>query len=196
MNCSREAVLDELTNFANRNPAHASLFDEFLAYVARTCDPVFSLKKLRPLLSRKLELVMGEFLESSPTDDLPAMPNVEAFKYEEMKYGTFEGINRFDVVPFTIQRLCELVVDLRKHHNCSDKFMRTMEKNVLVVNAIEPRSPGSNGDQGAGDDAVNGRFADTMAESLGRVDCEHRHGEKEGVSDHAWSVQKRGHHIR
>lgn len=137
MNCSREVVLDELTNFANRN--------------------------------------LDEFHDGSPKNDLPAMPNVKAFKYEEMKDRTFETISRFDIVPFTIQRLCELVGDLRKHYNCTVKFMRTMEEDAPVVNTIEQRSvaqakasapPAVIGVQGAGDDAVSGRFADTTQNRL------------------------------
>lgn len=83
---------------------------------------------------------MNEFYKASPTDDLIPLPNVESFKYEDMKAKILEAINCFNSAPFTIQRLCELVVDPNKHYRRTDKFMRGLEKNVLVVSTVEPKS--------------------------------------------------------
>lgn len=194
MNCSKEALLDELTDFANQKPAEIpSVLDEYLCHIAKTGDTLFSWHKLKPLLCRKLELVMNEFHKVSPTDDLPALPNVEAFKYEEMKEKVLEAVNCFNSAPFTIQRLCELVVDPRKHYKRTDKFMRGLEKNVLVVSTIEPRSlvalqqanaaamPMVNGIPGAEDGGINGHFGDTTEDSLNRLDGENGHCEDEGI---------------
>ncbi|KAH9363975.1 hypothetical protein HPB48_006977 [Haemaphysalis longicornis] len=188
MNCSKETVLDALTDFANQKPAEIpSVLDEYLAHIAKTGRHI----KLRPLLCRKLELVMNEFHKTSPTDDLPALPNVEVFKFDEMKEKVLEAVNNFTSAPFTIQRLCELVVDPRKHYKRTDKFMRGVEKNVLVVSTIEPKSlaqqanaaatPMVNGIPGAEDGAINGHFADTAEEPLGRLDGENGHCEDEGI---------------
>lgn len=185
MNHSKETVLDELTNFANRQPAQISyLLEEYLAHVAKTGDTLFSWEKLRPLLRRKVELVMEEFRAVSPTEEVPAMPNVPPFNYEEMKALILEAIDRLDGTPFTVQRLCELVVDPWRHYNRIDKFMRAIEKSVRVVITMEPRSlaqqanaparPAANGALGGGDGAVNDRFAGFRAEWHGRVDWERR----------------------
>lgn len=40
--------------------------------------------------------------------------------------------------PFTIQRLCEIMIDPTRHYKRTDKFLRGLEKNVLVVSNIEP----------------------------------------------------------
>lgn len=194
MNCSKDAVLDALTDFANQKPAEIpSVLDEYLAHIAKTGDTLFSWQKLRPLLCRKLELVMNEFHKASPTDDLPALPNVEVFKFEEMRDKVLEAVNSFSSAPFTIQRLCELVVDPRKHYKRTDKFMRGVEKNVLVVSTVEPKSlassqqanasatPMVNGIPGAEDGAINGHLADTTEEPLGRLDGENGHCEDEGI---------------
>lgn len=51
--------------------------------------------------------------------------------------------------PFTMQRLCELVCFPRKHYKKIDKFLRAIEKNILVVTTVGEdgrygtRSPGS-----------------------------------------------------
>ncbi|XP_075526797.1 protein phosphatase 4 regulatory subunit 2-related protein [Dermacentor variabilis] len=194
MNSSKEALLDELTDFVSQKPAEIpSVLDEYLGHIAKTGDTLFPWHKLKPLLCRKLELVMNEFHKVSPTDDLPALPNVEVFKYEEMKEKVLEAVNCFNSAPFTIQRLCELVVDPRKHYKRTDKFMRGLEKNVLVVSTIEPKSlaalqqanaaamPMVNGIPGVEDGGINGHFADTTEDSLNRMDGENGHCEDEGI---------------
>lgn len=194
MNSSKEALLDELTDFVSQKPAEIpSVLDEYLCHIAKTGDTLFPWHKLKPLLCRKLELVMNEFHKVSPTDDLPALPNVEVFKYDEMKEKVLEAVNCFNSAPFTIQRLCELVVDPRKHYKRTDKFMRGLEKNVLVVSTIEPKSlaalqqanaaatPMVNGIPGVEDGGINGHFADTTEDSLNRMEGENGHCEDEGI---------------
>lgn len=48
-----------------------------------------------------------------------------------MKKTLFERFDTFQAAPFTIQRLCELLTDPKKHYNRLDKFMRALEKNIL-----------------------------------------------------------------
>lgn len=180
MNLNKDALLDELTDFASQKPAEIpTSLDEYLGNVAKTGDTLFPWQNLKPLLCRKLELVMNEFYKQYPTDDLPALPNVEPFKYEDMKAKILESINCFTSAPFTIQRLCELVVDPRKHYRRTDKFMRGLEKNVLVVSTVEPKSavaaqdtsvgavPMVNGLPGVEDNGINGHLADSTDDIAG-----------------------------
>lgn len=186
MNHSKEAVLNMLISFADQKPIDIpELLEDYLTHIAKTGDTVFPWEKLKPLLHRKLELVMDEFYITSPVE--PDMPNVPPFDYEEMSDFILEALDRFDAAPFTIQRLCELVIDPRKHYSRIDKFMRAVEKSVLVVSTIEPRSlaqpdnaaarPVANGARGAGDDGVSGRFARPRAGTRGWMDWERRHCE-------------------
>lgn len=48
-----------------------------------------------------------------------------------MKTLLFERFDSFQAAPFTIQRLCELLTDPKKHYSRLDKFMRALEKNIL-----------------------------------------------------------------
>ena len=54
-------------------------------------------------------------------------------------------IQMFEEAPFTIQRICELLIDPAKHYKSTDKYMRALLKNLLVVSgrvimwAIWPR---------------------------------------------------------
>ena len=90
-----------------------------------------------------MELVSNEFNEKFPCDPSINAPNVQMFKpflFDEMRQNILEAIDSFYGAPFTIQRLCELLTCPYKHYKRTDKFMRALEKNVLVVSTFEPRS--------------------------------------------------------
>lgn len=92
--------------------------------------------------------------------ELPQYPNVDAFNFETMKKMLIEKLDSFNSAPFTIQRICELLADPRKQYSRIDKFMRAVEKTILVVSTQEPgrhRSESENGD--SLDSALNGDFA-------------------------------------
>ncbi|XP_039766922.1 serine/threonine-protein phosphatase 4 regulatory subunit 2-like isoform X3 [Ornithorhynchus anatinus] len=42
------------------------------------------------------------------------------------------------IIPFTIQRLCELITEPKKNYTGTDKFLRGVEKNVMVVSCVYP----------------------------------------------------------
>ncbi|XP_007535623.1 serine/threonine-protein phosphatase 4 regulatory subunit 2 isoform X1 [Erinaceus europaeus] len=48
------------------------------------------------------------------------------------------------IIPFTIQRLCELLTDPRRNYTGTDKFLRGVEKNVMVVSCVHPSSEKNN----------------------------------------------------
>lgn len=63
--------------------------------------------------------------------DLPQCPNVDAFNYETLKNALLDRLDKFHAAPFTLQRLCELLTDPKKHYCRLDKYMRALEKNIL-----------------------------------------------------------------
>lgn len=60
------------------------------------------------------------------------MPNVDPFNFEAVKGKVFEQLEAFVGIPFTVQRLAELLTAPRRHYRRTDKFMRALEKNMLV----------------------------------------------------------------
>ncbi|XP_029456959.1 serine/threonine-protein phosphatase 4 regulatory subunit 2 isoform X5 [Rhinatrema bivittatum] len=48
------------------------------------------------------------------------------------------------IIPFTIQRLCELLTDPRRNYTGTEKFLRGVEKNVMVVSCVYPSSEKNN----------------------------------------------------
>lgn len=114
------------------------VLDDYLLTVAKTGGTLVPWAKLKSLFRLKLELVIKEFLDSSPVESVPKMPNVEPFRFEEMKQRIMEQLDSYTGIPFTMQRLCELITEPRRHYKRIDKFMRGLEKIMLVVTTIEP----------------------------------------------------------
>lgn len=86
-----------------------------------------------------MKIVLDSFHSKFPlTDQQIKTTNCKPFDYEEMKAELLKGIDWFNEAPFTIQRLCELLCYPEKHYARTDKFMRGIEKNILVVSTLEP----------------------------------------------------------
>ncbi|OWR45045.1 hypothetical protein KGM_206603 [Danaus plexippus plexippus] len=112
--------------------------NDYLAYVARTGDPVYQWSLVKSLFKEKLLNVITDFYETTPGIEIPPYPNVNAFNYDSMKNSLVERLDSFNSAPFTVQRICELLTYPRKQYNRVDKFMRAIEKNILVVSTREP----------------------------------------------------------
>ena len=95
---------------------------------------------MKPFIRRKLEQVIDAFRRDNPlTETQLRVPNCKPFDFEEQKGEIMKSFDWFYAAPFTIQRLCELLIDPGKHYHRTDKFLRGLEKNVLVVSTVQPR---------------------------------------------------------
>lgn len=54
-------------------------------------------------------------------------------EYTETMDMILSQVDMFDEAPFTIQRVCELLIEPGKHYTSTDKYMRALLKNLLVV---------------------------------------------------------------
>lgn len=128
-----------LEEFSKRKPKSIPQeLNEYLAYVARTGDPVYQWPLVKSLFKEKLLNVITDFYDTTPNTDIPPYPNVDPFNYDTMKNSLIERLESFTSAPFTVQRICELLTYPRKQYNRVDKFMRAIEKNILVVSTREP----------------------------------------------------------
>ncbi|XP_022710591.1 serine/threonine-protein phosphatase 4 regulatory subunit 2-A-like [Varroa jacobsoni] len=74
-----------------------------------------------------------------------------------MREKILEALEYFTQAPFTIQRLCEVMVEPKKYYKRIDKLMRAIEKNLLVTTTVDPRRPASpNGETAQASGVVNG----------------------------------------
>ncbi|KZC14835.1 PREDICTED: serine/threonine-protein phosphatase 4 regulatory subunit 2 [Dufourea novaeangliae] len=181
-----EEVLQALDEFQKMRPSEIPReLEDYLCWVAKTGDPVYQWSLIKTLFREKLTRVMTDFYESCPTLELAPCPNVEHFNYDTMKSNLLERLESFANAPFTVQRICELLTAPRKEYNRVDKFMRAIEKNILVVSTREPGPIARRNENGDG--MVNGSV-DEDASTTQPPDVEMEYWEKDCPSTVTISV--------
>ncbi|XP_078045933.1 uncharacterized protein LOC144474677 [Augochlora pura] len=173
-----EEVLQALDEFQKMRPSEIPReLEDYLCWVAKTGDPVYQWSLIKTLFREKLTRVMTDFYESCPTLELAPCPNVEHFNYDTMKSNLLERLESFANAPFTVQRICELLTAPRKEYNRVDKFMRAIEKNILVVSTREPGSIARRNENGDG--MVNGSVDEDTSGTQPPQDVEMEYWEKD-----------------
>ncbi|XP_076243874.1 uncharacterized protein LOC143185052 [Calliopsis andreniformis] len=182
-----EEVLQALDEFQKMRPSEIPReLEDYLCWVAKTGDPVYQWSLIKTLFREKLTRVMTDFYESCPTLDLAPCPNVDNFNYDTMKSNLLERLESFANAPFTVQRICELLTDPRKQYSRVDKFMRAIEKNILVVSTREPGPIARRNENGDG--MVNGSIEEETAVTQPPQDVEMEYWEKDCPSTVTISV--------
>lgn len=114
------------------------ILEDYFRSVAKTGKTLFPWQHLKMAFIQKVEQVMEQFCKEDPCDRLKPVPNVENTKFEELRQRIIDAMQKFTGAPFTVQRICELVTQPKKHYTQCDKFMRGIEKNVMVVSTVDP----------------------------------------------------------
>lgn len=130
-----------LTDFDKKGKKEPSpLLEQFLCHIAKTGDTMVQWSQFKNYFLFKLEKVMDDFRASAPEQRGPANPNVESVPFEDMKERILKIVKGYNGIPFTIQRLCELLTEPKRNYTGTDKFLRGVEKNVMVVSCVHPTS--------------------------------------------------------
>ncbi|KAH9496310.1 hypothetical protein Btru_010572 [Bulinus truncatus] len=136
---NKEDYLDAITAYSkNPTPEIPPILEQYLNGVAKNGETLFHWPLLKPLIVGKMEQVIAELRKGLSSENIPTRPNVENVQFDVMHKRIMESLQKFNGAPFTIQRLCELLIDPKQHYKRSDKFMRGLEKNVLVVSTVDP----------------------------------------------------------
>nr|XP_046221613.1 serine/threonine-protein phosphatase 4 regulatory subunit 2-A-like [Oncorhynchus gorbuscha] len=136
-----DTLLEAFTNFEKKGKKDACpALDQLLSHVAKTGETMISWSQFKSYFLFKLEKVMDDFRTLSPDQRDPSNPNVEYIPFEEMKERILKIVDGYNGIPFTIQRLCELLTDPKRNYTGTDKFLRGVEKNVMVVSCVYPTS--------------------------------------------------------
>ncbi|XP_041712260.1 serine/threonine-protein phosphatase 4 regulatory subunit 2-A-like isoform X2 [Coregonus clupeaformis] len=141
-----DTLLEAFTDFEKKGKKDACpALDQLLSHVAKTGETMISWSQFKSYFLFKLEKVMDDFRTSTPDQRGPANPNVEYIPFEEMKERILKIVDGYNGIPFTIQRLCELLTEPKRNYTGTDKFLRGVEKNVMVVSCVYPTSENING---------------------------------------------------
>ncbi|KAK7077192.1 protein phosphatase 4, regulatory subunit 2 [Halocaridina rubra] len=134
-----ETILEELEQFEKKAGSGTSkILEEYIQHVAKTGDTLLPWNRIRYFMRFMLASVMNDFYETCGGEDVSECGNVPAFSYAPTRDKILHHFDSFSGAPFTIQRLCEIMTDPTRHYKQTDKFLRGLEKNVLVVSHVEP----------------------------------------------------------
>jgi len=163
-----EEVLLELTRY-EKSPTQEipTILERYLIYVAKTGNANFPWSKVKPVFRMKLENVISGL---TPTDEIPPVPNVDVFNFSAIKNKVFEQLDAFSGIPFTVQRLAELLTAPRRHYKRTDKFMRALEKNMLIVSTVEATANNNGDSSSTSNFFMNGDYI-----TNGNMSHHHRH---------------------
>lgn len=150
---STEVLIQAVEGFQDQEDGWNDTLEKFIAHIAETGDTLVAWDKVRKIFMRKLQLVLEEFYRVCPYSPGKINPNATNDDFDEMKQRLLQLTEEFDEPPFTIQRLCELLVEPMKNYKKCEKFMRGLEKNLMVVTSwSHPTRRASQGN----DSMVNG----------------------------------------
>jgi serine/threonine-protein phosphatase 4 regulatory subunit 2 len=135
---TRDLYLNALQAFNPHQQIRKPELDDYLTTVAKTGCTLFEWSTIRRYFLYKLENVMKEVNESEPYDESSSMPNTEHCDSKTYIERIMNAAESFDGIPFTIQRLAELLTNPRKHYKRADKYFRALEKNVVIVTTVSP----------------------------------------------------------
>ncbi|KAM6979557.1 serine/threonine-protein phosphatase 4 regulatory subunit 2-B [Aplochiton taeniatus] len=136
-----DSLQEALKDFDKKGKNEAApILDQFLCHVAKTGETLVQWSQFKSYFLYKLEKVMDDFRTSAPEQRGPANPNVESIPFEDMKERILKIVNGYNGIPFTIQRLCELLTEPKRNYTGTEKFLRGVEKNVMVVSCVHPTS--------------------------------------------------------
>ncbi|XP_077405722.1 serine/threonine-protein phosphatase 4 regulatory subunit 2-B-like isoform X2 [Vanacampus margaritifer] len=136
-----EALLEAFQDFEKKVKRDTSpVLEQFLCHVAKTGEAVIPWSQFKSYFMFKLENVIDDFHSTTPEQRGTHNPNVEHVPFEEMKQRILQIVDSYNGIPFTIQRLCELLTDPKRNYTGTEKFLRGIEKNVMVVSYVYPTS--------------------------------------------------------
>jgi len=133
------------------------VLEQHLERIAKTGNALLPWVKLKPLIILKLEKViehvtneeedlsfLDEKIQVSASDGSPLSGgdgDPSSIHILKMKKRIVSALNNFQGIPFTIQRLCELLTQPKTYYKRIDKLLRGLEKNVRIVRTISPLLP-------------------------------------------------------
>ncbi|KAJ3031345.1 Serine/threonine-protein phosphatase 4 regulatory subunit 2 [Rhizophlyctis rosea] len=135
---TQPAELDVLQEFAQKSPSERQwipAFDIILEQIAETCETNHPWSLLREVLKAKINLnVKMDPVAAAEGATLPDTGET----IDEYLQRISTAMNIFDRPPFTLQRLCELATRPTEHHKTVWKYLRAVEKVLLVTSYDDP----------------------------------------------------------
>lgn len=141
MDSSSHLIADSTTleHFVSQPPSERHLTAELrgvLAETALTGILRYPWHLLKPLIATQIKQLLQDFHAAEEVDVGPMKP----LPFGETLEGCYEvltgHLDKLAHAPFTIQRLCELVLEPQKQYSRLDKVVVAIEKLLLVISTV------------------------------------------------------------
>lgn len=134
--------LQEFATQQSKPPVPSNLFQivENISKTGVSCFPWTTLKYLlATMLQESLQRFHDKTLENRKNDF--NIEQAEAYKKEEEEFQQqsqkfFQALNSYEDAPFTLQRLCELILNPEKSYTSTKKYITALEKMVNITSTI------------------------------------------------------------
>ncbi|KAJ1641131.1 PPP4R2-domain-containing protein [Pavlovales sp. CCMP2436] len=117
-----------------------------LAQTSATGQPALPWPLLKQIVALRLRKVLGEYYERSKDCDNPTRQT----EFGEWRDRILELLGSFQRAPFTLQRLCELLLNPQQVYRSTRKLMSAVEKLLMVTTTISGAPSASEDQSGAG----------------------------------------------
>ena len=117
-----------MSTFAEKNEWTPALND-VLGEIASSGSSRFEWEALKPVISMKIEAVCAEYYGSVQDLQEP---------YDELLKRMLSLLTEFPNAPFTVQRLCELLLDPHRIYTTSTRKMMSAVEKLLTVSSTVP----------------------------------------------------------
>ncbi|GAA57287.1 serine/threonine-protein phosphatase 4 regulatory subunit 2-A [Clonorchis sinensis] len=105
------------------------VLEDYIRQIARNGQTMIPWIYIKPLLLHKFNKVVDGLLSDSGASDSMAVSPVTA----ELRQRVYDTLKRLDGIPFTIQRICELLENPFRHYSRPDKYLRGFEKVMQIT---------------------------------------------------------------
>ncbi|KAK9792255.1 hypothetical protein WJX73_008897 [Symbiochloris irregularis] len=139
----RVASLDELRHFYRTPPAErrvSAALRGVLAEIATTARLRYDWKDIRPLIRFHIESVLTDMEAETQVEVGPARPMEGGVSPADFKVRLGDLLTTHDNgTPFTVQRLCEVLLEPRKQYSQFEALALAIEKLLLVTTLARVR---------------------------------------------------------
>jgi len=124
-----DAFINSITDNESKKKPLGPLIQVFRD-IAKTATSKFTWKSLRRLIRHQLQLVIDDYSTTSPK-----VPDVDGESFDVRQARVLGIIDEWPREPFTLQRICELLVDAKRMYPTTAKFFLAFSKLVCGITA-------------------------------------------------------------
>jgi len=105
--------------------------EQAIQLISQTGASCYEWASLKPFIMHKMDQALETLNQENP--DIPT--------FKEHKLKLLTDLNGFEGIPFTIQRMCELIINPRSMYKSTRKFLWALERVVSITTTVQAVVP-------------------------------------------------------